>query len=89
MTRPGTRPGTTGENRLKQALGRLRSRAARAEAPPPAPLQLQPTTPLEALILERITALQADVAALQDQQRWLIRLTAGGIIGAILNTFLA
>jgi hypothetical protein len=82
---------TSGENRLKQALGRLRPRAA--SVPPPAaappPLQLQPTTPLEALILERITALQADVAALQDQQRWLIRLTAGGIIGAILNTFLA
>lgn len=86
-----TRTVTTGENRLKKVLGRLRSRAARAgaPAPPPAPLQLQPTTPLEALILERITALQADVAALQDQQRWLIRLTAGGIIGAILNTFLA
>lgn len=86
-----TRPVTSGENRLKQALGRLRSRAAvaTAAAAPAAPLQLQPTTPLEALILERITALQADVAALQDQQRWLIRLTAGGIIGAILNTFLA
>jgi len=86
-----TRTVTTGENRLKKVLGRLQSRAARAgaPAPPPAPLPLQPTTPLEALILERITALQVDVAALQDQQRWLIRLTAGGIIGAILNTFLA
>lgn len=81
---------TSGENRLKQALGRLRSRAphAAATAPAAAPLQLQPTTPLEALILERITALQADVAALQDQQRWLIRLTAGAIVGAVLNTFL-
>jgi hypothetical protein len=83
-----------GENRLRQALGRLRSRAGGAAggaapaAPPAAPLQLQPTTPLEALILERITALQADVAALQDQQRWLIRLTAGAIIAAILNTFM-
>jgi len=84
-----TRPVTSGENRLRKALGRLRPRAAAAAPAAPPPLQLQPTTPLEALILERITALQADVAALQDQQRWLIRLTAGGIIGAILNTFLA
>lgn len=74
---------TTGADRLKAALDRLRR-------PPPTgtPVQLLPTTPLEALILERITALQADVSALQDQQRWLIRLLAAAIIGATLNAVL-
>lgn len=77
---------TSGAQRLKGSIARLR----RPPRPPsPQPVQLNPTTPLEALILERITALQADVAALQDQQRWLIRLTAGAIIGAILNTILS
>lgn len=75
---------TTGAQRLTAALSRLR----RPKSPRP-PIQLQPTTPLEVLILERITALQQDVASLQDQQRWLIRLTAGAIIGAVLNALLS
>ncbi len=75
---------TSGADRLKSAIGRLRRPKHL-----PQPLQLAPTTPLEALILERITALQADVAALQDQQRWLIRLLAAAIIGAVLNALLS
>lgn len=76
---------TSGAQRLRASIGRFRHRPP----PTPQPVQLSPTTPLEALILERIAALQADVASLQDQQRWLMRLTAGAIIGAILNTLLS
>ena len=76
---------------MTDGAARLRAALARFRRPQPnrTPVQLAPTTPLEALILERITALQADVSALQDQQRWLIRLTAGAIIGAVLNALLS
>ena len=68
------------EDRLKAVLRRIRkSRRARP------PISLTPATAFEAVILERINALQFDVAKLQDQSKWLLRLIAGAIIAALLD----
>jgi len=68
------------EDRLKAVLRRIRrSRRARP------PISLTPTSAFEAVVLERINALQSDVARLQDQNKWLLRLVAGAIIAALLD----
>jgi len=72
------------ETRLKKAIARLRlARKSRASTPSPAlkPVTLQPATALEALILERISMLQAEVASLT-------RLVGGAVLAAILDLVL-
>ena len=64
-------------------MGRLRRRPRRTE-----PLSVKPSTPFEIAILERLTAMQADIADLQDSQKWLLRLVAGAVLAAILNLVL-
>ena len=54
----------------------------------PSPTSLQPATPLEALILERISMRQVEVASIKDQQRWLTRLVGGAVIAALLDLVL-
>lgn len=84
-------PDTANETRLKKAIARLRrARHTRASTPSPAlkPITLQPATALEALILERISMLQAEVASIKDQQRWLTRLVGGAVLAAILDLVL-
>ena len=84
-------PDSPNEHRLKKAIARLRrARNSRARPPSPAlkPITLQPATALEALILERITMLQAEVASIKDQQRWLTRLVGGAVLAAILDLVL-
>lgn len=69
--------------------GNHRRRSLRRPASTPAaPVSLDPQTAFEAILLERITALRADVAALQDQQKWIIRLLSGIVLGALLNLLL-
>jgi len=75
---------TANETRLKKAIARLRrARHSRARPPSPAlkPITLQPATALEALILERISMLQAEVASLT-------RLVGGAVLAAILDLVL-
>ena len=59
---------TPNENRLKKAIARLWR--PRRPSPGLKPIRLQPATALEALILERISMLQAEVRSIKDQQRW-------------------
>jgi hypothetical protein len=82
---------TANETRLKKAIARLR-RVQLGGPRPPSPalktITLQQATALEALILERISMLQAEVASIKDQQRWLTRLVGGAVLAAILDLVL-
>ena len=77
---------TANENRLKRAIARLRR--PRSEEDGLKPIRLRPATALEALILKRITMLQAEVASIKDQQRWVTRLVGGAVIAALLDLVL-
>lgn len=71
----------TGSDRLKQSLNRLTKRKSK----PHEPITLQPTTPIEAAILERLNAVAEDVQDLKDTNRWITRLAGGAIITALLD----
>ena len=72
---------TSGDQRLRQALGRLRR--PRAAAPP---LSIEPTTACELAIVEQLRHLRADVDRLQTRVNWLLGLI---IAAAITNVLLA
>ena len=71
----------TGDQRLRQALARLRR--PREAAPP---LSIEPTTACELAIVEQLKSLRADVDRLQTRVNWLLGLI---IAAAVTNVILA
>ncbi len=72
---------TSGEQRLRQALARLRR--PRPAAPP---LSIEPTNACELAIIEQLRAMRDDVDQLQTRVNWLLGLI---IAAAVTNVLLA
>lgn len=76
MTRPG-------EQRLREALARRRKRH-----PARPPISVQPTTALEALLLERMTDLEKAIETLETRVNWLLVTIVGACLVFIIETLL-
>ena len=70
-----------GEQRLRQALGRLRRPPAAAP-----PLSVEPATAFDVALVEQLKHLRADVDRLQTRVNWLLGLI---IAAAVTNVLLA
>lgn len=72
----------SGEQRLRDALGRLK----RPPRPPVPPLKVEPTNAFELAVSERLTHLQRDVDRLQSRVNWLLGLIGGfAVVNLVLN----
>lgn len=84
-----------GQERLQATIARLRRPSPSPSLPPPprgrdreeegGRLNLEPTTPFEALLLARLAELEKDVREIQEQNKWLSRLVGGAVLTALLN----
>lgn len=73
----------TGRESLTKALQSLKSKGDGQSTRPP--LQLQPTTPFEALVAARLAAIETEISELKDQNKWLQRLVGGAVVTALLD----
>jgi hypothetical protein len=73
-----------GERQLRQAIRNLRRPASR-----PQPISIEPSNPLEALLIERLRQLEADIQELKTRVNWLILAIVGACLTFILKTLLA
>ena len=85
---PGEQDDRPGEQKLKHALRNLRPGALNLR-PPPAyqqPISIEPSNPLEAILIERIQQLEADIQELKTRVNWLILAIVGACLTFILKT---
>ena len=85
---PGEQDDRPGEQKLKHALRNLRSGALNLRPPPayPQPISIEPSNPLEAILIERIQQLEADIQELKTRVNWLILAIVGACLTFILKT---
>ena len=72
-----------GERKLRQALRNLRRPPSQ-----PKPISIEPSNPLEALLIERLRQLEADIQELKTRVNWLILAIVGACLTFILKTLL-
>ncbi len=82
--RPGEPDVRPGERRFHHALQNLRR-------PPthPQPISIEPSNPLEAILIERLRQLEADIQELKTRVNWLILAIVGACLTFILKTLFA
>ena len=73
----------SGEERLREALGRHRTPAPRP------PLNLEPTTPFEQQILAQVREMRRDVDEMKKRLDWLTITIVGAALTFILETLLS
>jgi hypothetical protein len=73
-----------GEKKLRQAI-----RNRRRPPSHPQPISIEPSNPLEALLIERLRQLEADIQELKTRVNWLILAIVGACLTFILKTLLA
>jgi hypothetical protein len=73
-----------GEQRLQEAVARWR----RGGRKPAGPLNIQPTTALEALLLERIADLEEAIEKLEGRINWMLLTIIGACLVFIIETLL-
>ncbi len=73
-----------GERRLREEVARWR----RSGRKPAAPLNIQPTTALEALLLERIADLEEAIEKLEGRINWMLLTIIGACLVFIIETLL-
>jgi hypothetical protein len=92
---PGEQDDRPGEQKLKHALRNLRPGVLNLRPgalnlrPPPAyqqPISIEPSNPLEAILIERIQQLEADIQELKTRVNWLILAIVGACLTFILKT---
>lgn len=83
MTKETNNP-KEGEQRLRQQLARRRQSGRK----PTAPLNIQPTTALEALLLERIADLEQAIEKLEGRINWMLLTIIGACLMFIIETLL-
>ena len=87
MTKP--QPGRSkdnhlpGERQLRHVIHKLRR-----PSPEPKPISIAPTNALEAILIERIQQLEAEVQDLKSRVNWLILAIVGACITFIAKTLL-
>jgi hypothetical protein len=72
-----------GADRLRASLARLHNRAG-ARQPAPEPLRLDPCSPFEIAVSERLKAMQADLEELRARVNWLLALIVGAAVTNIV-----
>lgn len=79
----------SGDQRLRDALRRLRNLSAPRTDPRPEgarPLKVEPTSAFELAVSERLAHLQRDVDRLQNRVNWLLGLIASfAVVNLVLN----
>jgi len=73
-----------GEKKLRQAI-----RSRRRPPSHPQPISIEPSNPLEALLIERLRQLEADIQELKTRVNWLILAIVGACLTFILKTLFA
>lgn len=81
-----------GEQRLRKAVRKVR-RAVAGRTPEEimgerAPINLEPTTAFEVRVIDRLDDLECDMAKLQAQYEWVVRLVLGAVVTAVLDLIL-
>jgi hypothetical protein len=79
-----------GERKLRQALRNLRPGALNRRRPPThqQPISIEPSNPLEAILIERLRRLDADIQELKTRVNWLILAIVGACLTFIFKTLL-